>query len=84
MDNRIDQLTLHAHNETGKIFNEMKTIELITINAEIACARLGDLPDARALYRIAEIINEKLVALEDSTRMIKDSLKEIAEINRLP
>lgn len=82
MNNRIDELTKRLFDGSTKAFEELKRLELIIMNVKIATARLGDIPDARALSKTGDIINSALIGLESTTKSVRDISKEIAKLNK--
>lgn len=83
MDNRekIDELTKRLFNGATSAFADLKKIELILLNLKIETNRI-DSPNARALARAGEIIEEAVVGLEDSTKAVRDMAKEIGRLNK--
>ena len=59
MNQYINEKTIEIHDEADKLFKQVKRIELSLINVEIATAKLSDHPEGRALFAIAEHINDK-------------------------
>ena len=84
MSNRekIDELTKELFNGATSAFASLKQLEMLTINISIATAKLQGNPEGRALAKSAEIINDEIVKLEDSTKSVRDMAKEIGRLNK--
>lgn len=81
MNKQIDELTKKLFDGSTKAFDELKRLEMIIINIKIATAKINH-PEARALSKTGDIIEQALIGLEDSTKNVRDISKEIARLNR--
>lgn len=82
MNERIDYLSKALWSGSIETFQEVETIRLILLNMKITVAKMSSNPDARALDRVSDIIEEAILKLEKRTLEVRDVAKEIGKLNR--
>ena len=81
VNKNIDNLTLQAYNEDLKVFNSVEALRKMLINLKIISANLeGTKKDEVKVF--AEVLEENLKMVQNSTFKIKEIIKNIAEENR--
>lgn len=81
MNEVINKLTIEAYNEDLKVFNSVESLRKMLINLKIISANLeGTKKDEVKVF--ADVLEENLKMIQNSTFKIKETIKQIAEENK--
>lgn len=81
MNEVINKLTIEAYNEDLKVFNSVESLRKMLINLKIISANLeGTKKDEVKVF--ADVLEENLKMIQNSTFKIKEIIKQIAEENK--
>lgn len=80
MNQVINKLTIEAYNEDLKVFNSVESLRKMLINLKIISANL-DGTKKNEVKAFADVLEQNLKMIQNSTFKIKEIIKQIAKEN---